>query len=398
MEVDTPTAFAELWDPPLGALRYRVYYGGRGSAKSWQFARRLLIAGIEQPLRVLCAREFQSSIRESVHHLLVEQIGMLDLWPYYTVTQNEIIGPGSTQFIFKGVKRDPDGFRSTEGIDLCWIEEAHAVSAKSWQVLIPTIRKPNSEIWVSFNPGEANDPTYKMFIGTAPPRSIVRKVGYKDNPWLPDVLREEAETLRLSDPAAYAHVWGGEPWSRSDTQIMADKCITEEFEPGEDWDGPYFGADWGFANDPTILVKLWRYSDRLYVEHEVSGVGWDNAHIDRQFRTIPGAASHVIRGDNARPETINELRKLGLNVVAAPKGPGSVEDGIAHLRGYLQIVIHPRCARAQQEARLYRYATNKAGDVLPKIVDAFNHFWDATRYGLSPLIRSRQQPRVIVHG
>lgn len=398
MKVETPEAFGELWSVPLGVLRYRVYFGGRGSAKSWQIARRLLILGLERPLRVLCAREYQSSIRESVHHLLVEQIGGLGLWPYYTVTQNEITGIYGTQFIFKGVKRDPNGVRSTEGIDVCWIEEAHALSRQSWQVLIPTIRKPGSEIWVSFNPGEANDPTYQMFVGQPPPRSIVRKVGYKDNPWLPDVLREEAETLRTRDPEAYAHVWGGDPWSRSDTQVMADKCIVEDFEPGTGWDGPYFGADWGFSQDPTLLVKMWRHSDRLYIEHEVSGVGWDNAHIDRQFRSVPGADSHLIRGDNARPETINELRKLGLNVVAASKGPGSVEDGIAHLRGYLQIVIHPRCTRTQQEARLYRYDTNKAGDVLPKIVDAFNHAWDAIRYGLSPLIRSRQTPRVIVHG
>lgn len=398
MIIDTPEAFAELWSIPLGDLRYRAYYGGRGAAKSWQIARRLLVLGLEQPLRVLCAREYQSSIRESVHHLLVEQIGELGLWPFYAVTESEIVGVYGTQFIFKGVKRDPNGVRSTEGIDICWIEEAHAVSQQSWQVIIPTIRKPGSEIWVSFNPGEASDPTYKMFVDTPPPRSIVRRVGYRDNPWLPDVLHEEAETLRTRDPEAYAHVWGGSPWSRSDTQIMADLCVTEDFEAADDWDGPYFGADWGFSRDPTVLLKMWRHNDQLLIEYEVSGVGWDNATIDREFRLVPGADAHVIRADSARPETINALRQLGLNVVAAPKGPGSVEDGIAHLRGYAQIVIHPRCTRTQQEARLYRYATNDAGDPVRKIVDAYNHTWDAMRYAIAPLIRSRQTPRVIVHG
>lgn len=398
MPIETPVAFRGLYDPPLGKLRYRVFYGGRGGAKSWQIARALLVHGWRRPLRVLCAREYQSSIRESVHHLLVDQIDKLNLWGSYTVLQSEIIGSNGTSFIFKGIRLTPNAVRSTEAVDVCWVEEGHAVSEQSWQILIPTIRRPGSEIWVSFNPGEATDPTWQRFVVNPPPRSLVQKVGYRDNPWLTDVLLEEARTMQERDPEAYAHVWGGEPWTRSDTQVLSGKTIIEDFEPGEDWDGPYYGADWGFANDPTVLTSWYRHADRLWLRHEAGGVGLDMDQTDRAFRAVPGAAEHTIRADGARPETINEMNKRGLRVVAAPKWQGSVEDGIAHLRSYTQIVIHPSCTRAQQEARLYRYKTNKAGDVLPQIVDAYNHTWDSGRYALAPFIRQRRSPRVIVHG
>jgi len=168
---EIPAAVECLVDPPLGDLRYRVLYGGRGGAKSWNIARVLLIYGYKQPLRILCAREYQSSIAESVHHLLEEQIDLLGLGDFYDVQQTKIIGLNGTEFIFKGLARNIQEVKSTEGVDVCWVEEAEAVSKESWRVLIPTIRRPNSEIWVSFNPADSQDPTYQRFVEGEPQRA-----------------------------------------------------------------------------------------------------------------------------------------------------------------------------------------------------------------------------------
>lgn len=393
--VELPAALGFLMDPPLGSVRYRVVYGGRGSAKSWSVARALLLHGASSPIgiRILCSREYQSSIRDSVHRLLEDQIQAMGLGGFYTVERSRIYGTNGTEFVFLGIKRDPHTIKSMEGIDICWIEEAEAVSEESWHILIPTIRTEGSEIWVSFNPALPDDPTYKRFVEDPPSedRAIIRRVSWQDNPWMPETLHREQEELLRRDPEAHAHVWGGEPWMRSDAQVFAGKYRVEEFEPEDHWDGPYYGADWGFARDPTTLTRNWIVDSRLYIEYDERGVGWSAAEIDRRFRRVPGADSHTIRGDSARPETISALRELGLDVVAAPKWPGSVEDGVEHLRGYEEIVIHPRCKGMIEEARLYRYKTDaRTGDVLPKIQDSHNHGWDAVRYALAPIIRKRK--------
>jgi phage terminase large subunit len=392
---EIPEALALLHEPPLGSLRYRVIYGGRGSAKSWSVARALLIHGWEQSLRIGCFREYQSSIRDSVHQLLSDQIGLMGLDSFYEIRQTDIRGRNGTEFLFHGIKRDPHKLKSLERINVAWVEEAEAVSDESWSVLIPTIRADGSEIWVSFNPALATDPTWRRFVQDPPARSIVRKIGYRDNPWLPEVLREEARELRRRDPEAYAYIWGGEPWQRSDAEVLAGKWRVEDFEPAEHWGGPYYGADWGFARDPSVLTRSWVADSRLWIEYDERGVGWDMDTIARRFLRVPGADGHTIRGDAARPETINELRRRGLKVTAAPKWSGSVEDGVEHLRSYEEIVIHPRCKDLIQEARMWRYKTDaRTGDVLPKLADGHDHGWDSIRYALSPLIRRPNTPRV----
>jgi phage terminase large subunit len=388
--VEIPEALGFLFEPPLGAVRYRGAYGGRGSAKSWSIARALLIKGAEAPLRILCARQYQSSIRDSVHKLLEDQVPAIGLDGFYTVTLTSILGENGTEFIFKGIQRDIEEIKSTEGVDICWVEEAQSVSEEAWRILIPTIRKEGSEIWVSFNPVLSTDPTYRRFAEDPPAGSIVRKVNFPENPFFPEVLRQEEQELLRRDPEAHANVWLGEPWHRSDAEVLAGKWRVEEFTPQTYWDGPYYGADWGFAKDPSTLIKMWVADGVLYLEHQESGVQLNMDETERRFRRVPGAGDYTIRADCARPETINEMCRRGLKVIGAPKWTGSVEDGIEHLRSYVAIIIHPRCTLAIQEARLYRYKTDaKTGDVLPHLVDAHNHTWDAGRYGLSPLIRQR---------
>lgn len=198
-------AFTFLWQP----ARYKVAYGGRGGAKSWAAARALLILGVQRPLRVLCAREQQNSIQESVHKLLKDQITALGLDDFYSVQQNAIIGSNGTTFSFEGIKLNVQKIKSYEGVDVCWVEEANLVSKNSWDVLIPTIRKPGSEIWITFNPEREEDETYQRFVVKPPPNAIVRKVTWRDNPWFPQTLLDELEHCRATNYDDYLWIWEG---------------------------------------------------------------------------------------------------------------------------------------------------------------------------------------------
>lgn len=190
--------------------RYKVAYGGRGGTKSWGFARALLILGAQKPLRILCARETQKSIADSVYKLLVDQIQALELEYFYSITKTNIRGANGTEFTFAGIRQSSVGdIKSYEGCDICWVEEAQIVSKRSWDILIPTIRKEGSEIWVSFNPDLETDDTYKRFVITPPSQSEVVKINWRDNPWFPDVLRQEMEDLRARSQDDYEHVYEG---------------------------------------------------------------------------------------------------------------------------------------------------------------------------------------------
>lgn len=204
LSIDVPEPFLALYEPH----RYKVYWGGRGGAKSTTVADALLVQGLQRPLRIFCAREIQKSIRESVHQLLTDRI-KLYRFPY-KITDTSISAANGTRFFFGGLWRNPDSIKSVEGADICWVEEAQAVSAESWRVLIPTIRKPGSEIWVTFNPRLKSDPVYRRFIENPPENAIVRKVSWRDNPWIADELLAEKDDLKKNDYDEYLHVWEGE--------------------------------------------------------------------------------------------------------------------------------------------------------------------------------------------
>ena len=354
-------------------FRYKIYWGGRGGGKSWAIARALVLLGANKKLRILCAREIQHSIADSVHKLLSEQIYELNLESRYHVTKNAILGKNGTEFIFKGLRFNVREAKSTEGIDICWVEEAQSVSEESWSVLIPTVRKANSEIWLSFNPLDEDDPTYQRFILHTPPNAAVHKVGFRENPWFPDVLRQEMEYLKRVDYEAYLHVWEGEVRRISDAIIFKDKFVVEPFET-PDSVRFYHGADWGFAQDPTALVRCFIKDRRLYVDMEAYGVGVELDETGALFDAIPTARKWPIKADSARPETISYMKRAGFNITAARKWQGSVEDGIAFMKSFEKIVLHPRCKHAIDEFGHYSYKVDKqTNDVLPIIVDANNH-------------------------
>ena len=218
-------------------------------------------------------------------------------------------------------------------------------------------------------------------------------VNWEDNPFFPqglDDLRRREQT-RL-DPATYAHVWEGAYLQNSNAQVLAGKVEVTEFESRPFWNGPYFGLDFGFAQDPTAAVMCWSYDDCIYIEHEAGAVGLEiDATAPYLIERMPDIARHQIRADSARPETISYLKRDGLrNVQGVEKWKGSVEDGVAFLRGAKRIYIHPRCRETIREARLYSYKVDRlSGDVMPDIVDANNHYMDALRYALAPLIKRR---------
>jgi phage terminase large subunit len=210
--------------------RYKVLYGGRGGAKSWGIARALLILGAKNPIRILCAREFQTSIRDSVHKLLCDQIESLGLLGFYEITQASIRGRNGTEFSFVGLKNNVSNIKSYEGVDICWVEEAQTTSRLSWNILIPTIRKEGSEIWISFNPELETDETYQRFVAKAPEDCITMRVNWSDNPWFPETLRLEKDSLKERDEEAYNQVWEGLCRQTVDGAIFAKEMQQAEKE------------------------------------------------------------------------------------------------------------------------------------------------------------------------
>jgi phage terminase large subunit len=368
---------------------YKICYGGRGAGRSWSFGRALLIKAAQTPLRILCTRELQTSIRDSVHQLLRDQIGLMGLTGYQ-VTEREIRHQNGSLFLFEGLRHNITKIKSLEGVDVCWVEEAEMISAHSWDVLIPTIRKSGSEIWITFNPREETDATYQRFVVNPPRNAWVFHATWQDNPWFTDRMREEKDRLYSLDPDLADHVWGGQCRTVSDAQILRGKYVVEEFEPSPEWNGPYQGLDFGFAQDPTAGVRCYVNDDTLYVSHELHRHHLELDHTVQAFLdALPEAQKYVTRADSARPDSISYLRRHGLPMIApVKKHKGSVEDGIAHLRSYRRIVIHPRCKNTATEARLYSYKVDEqSGDIMPEPVDAYNHCIDGIRYALDPLMR-----------
>jgi phage terminase large subunit len=379
--------------PARPGRRYKIAYGGRGSGKSWAFARLLLLRAARVPVRVLCARELQNSIQDSVHQLLEDQITAMGLTGHYRILESKITATVGSEFLFKGLRglrNDASALKSLEGVDLVLIEEGQTISAKSLAILTPTIRKPSAEIWIAYNPDQDTDPVHQLALNP-PAGSLVRKVNWDQNPWFDQTsLPAEREWLLRTDLDAYAHVWDGECRRFTDAQVLKGKVQVAAFTPNPGWDGPYYGADWGFAEDPTALVRLWIHDRTLYVEHEAWGIGVEIDHLPAFFDRVPGSRQHLIRADAARPETISYLQRQGFKIVGAKKGPGSVEDGVAHLRGYAGIVIHPRCPHAADECRLWSFKVDRlTGDVRPELASGHDHLPDAIRYALEPLIRQQ---------
>ncbi|MBE8812218.1 PBSX family phage terminase large subunit [Serratia marcescens] len=382
--------------------RYRCSHGGRGSAKTRTFAMMTAVKAYQAMMNgeagvILCAREFMNSLEESSMQEVKQAIlsvpwlaANFDIGEKYIRTIDK-----SVNYVFCGLRHNLDSIKSKARILLCWVDEAESVSEIAWQKLSPTVREEGSEIWVTWNPERDGSATDKRFRKEAGDDCITVEMNYTDNPWFPDVLEgERLNDERRLDPATYAWVWEGAYLENSDKQVLAGKYRIAEFSDNlwKEAERLFFGADFGFAKDPNTLVRSFILHNRLYIEYEAYGQHTELDHMPELYDTVPGVRDWPIKADSARPETISYLKRQGFNISAAEKWQGSVEDGIAHLRGFDEIIIHPRCKNVAREARLWSYKTDRiTGEVLPKLADGNEHCWDGIRYSLDGHIKRKSQ-------
>jgi phage terminase large subunit len=382
-----PVAFKYLNRP----MRFKGAYGGRDSGKSWSFADLLLALGMRSSLLILCGREYQKTIKDSVKALLDNTIRRRNLESFYSSINNEVNGKNGTKFIFMGLRHDPDGIKSIEGVDIAWIEEAHTTSQTSLDILIPTIRKKGSELWFSYNRKLVDEPVHKL---STRPNAIFRHINYDQNPFFNQTeLVEEMEYDKAHDYDKYLHIWEGEPQQLSDAMVFKGKYSVQCFEtpPGAQF---YFGADWGFSTDPTTLVRCYIDGRRLFIDQEAYGIHVEIEDTPALFDTVDDSRKWKITADSARPETISYMKKSrdgkpGFRMEGAKKGKDSVIEGVKFLQGY-DIVCHERCKHVAYELGRYSYKTDRlTGDVIPELEDKDNHFIDALRYALEGVRRAK---------
>lgn len=389
-----PRKLAFLFQPK----RYKIAKGGRGGGKSWAYARALLILGASKKLRILCAREFQNSTADSVHALLKDQAEKLGLDGFYEVQQTRIIGANGTEFSFEGLRHNVSKIKSYEGVDICWVEEARTVSKSSWDTLIPTIRKPGSEIWISFNPELADDETYKRFVKHPPTNSVVETINWYDNPWFPEELQQEAEDLKARDPIAYETVWEGHCKQVLDGAIYSNEILaatrTGRFTsvPFDQSKPVHTFWDLGRADKTSIwFAQLVGFEFRLVDFYENRGFALEH-YIDK-LRALREERGYVY-GENWLPhDAQNELlaskrtieqqlwdAKFRVRIVPRL----SVAAGIDAARQVFGRCWfdEDRCADGLQALRNYRYDVDPATQQFSKnpLHDWASHGADAFRY------------------
>lgn len=377
--IETPRVFAPLLQP----ARYKGAHGGRGSGKSHFFGEYVIEQHIiDQNDSTVCVREVQKSLDQSVKKLLELKIEAMNAGAYFDVQDARIKSTqGSGIIIFQGMQNHTaDSIKSLEGYKRAWVEEAQSLSQKSLDLLRPTIRLPGSELLFSWNPNEETDPVDALLRGeNPPPDAIVVEANYRDNPYLPDVLRAEMEYDRTRDPDKYRHVWLGEYARNSQARVFRNWKV-EEFESSTT--ATYrLGADWGFSVDPSVLVRCWIDGKRLYIDHEAYMVGCEIDQLPDLFARVPDSQKWFITADTARPETISYMQRHGYpKINAAIKGAKSVEEGVEFLKSF-DIVVHPRCVHTIDELTVYSYEIDDlTGLILPKLADKDNHVIDALRY------------------
>jgi len=329
----------------------------------------------------VCLREVQKSLEFSVKKLLESKIASMNAGAYFEVQDKRILTRRGGVIIFEGLQNHTaDSIKSLEGFDRAWVEEAQSLSDRSMTILRPTIRKTNSELWFSWNPRSPEDPVDRLLCGESPPPgAIVVESNYLDNPFLPDVLRAEAEYDKRRDPDKFRHVWLGEYERNSEARVFRNWRV-EEFDIDPNWIMRQ-GADWGFSVDPSVLVQCAIVGRTLYVPHEAYMIGCEIDYLPDLFLTVPSAEKWPTTADSSRPETISYMQRHGFKrIQRAIKGARSLEEGVEFLKSF-DIVVHPRCVHTIDELTAYSYKVDPlTGLVLPILEDKDNHVIDSLRY------------------
>lgn len=387
---------------------WKVVYGGRGSAKTRTVSTILTESARFQTERIGCFREIQQSIEDSSYQELVDEIERKGEASEYRCVDGKITHKRTkSKFRFRGLYRNVTGVKGFAGMTKAWVEEAENVSQSSWDILEPTIRAKGSEIWVTFNPNKETDATWTQWVKPWHERMVdgiyeddeilIIECNWTDNPWFTEELMRSKEKMKRVDFDRYMWIWEGKFNKRSDEQVFGGKWRTETFEPQPDWNGPYYGLDWGFSTDSLAATEV--YIEELpgnrrnaYIYREGGKVGLEITDTSEALQTwFPDTKRKRWIADSARPEMISHMRnKEGYDMHPCTKWPGSVEDGVAWLRGCESIIIHDQCPKMKDEAMNYSYKVDKlTGNVLTDIVDKHNHFWDSVRYALGDVIQVR---------
>lgn len=417
-EIDVDFPVARVFLPLLQPARYLGAHGGRGSGKSHFFAERLIEECLYNPnLRVVCIREIQLSLAQSVKRLLEDKIKLYGLEPFFDITKTEIrLKKGTGIIIFQGMQNHTAvTIKSLEGFHIAWVEEAQSLSQTSLNLLLPTIREKDSQVWFSWNPYRKKDAIEKLLrphdeLGKrlpGPVDAIVVEANWRDNPWISDVLLNEMRRDRERDPDKYQHVWLGKYMTHSSARVFKNFRV-ERFAtpPGARF---MFGCDWGFAKDPSVLLRMFAIGRKLYIDRERWKVGleidhhpafwagtdkqepkrWTNPH-PLEWTGIPGSMQWPLIADSADPQNISYMRRRGFeNMRPAIKGPNSIEQGIEFLKSF-DIVIHAdECPHTVEEFGGFAFKIDpKTEEVLGELEDKENHTIDSARYGSEPIRRS----------
>ncbi len=405
-----------MLDNFLQPAKHRVFKGGRGSGKTRGCALMSAIYGYkfaeaEREGVLLASREHLNSLEESsleeIKSAIKSEPWLLDYYEIgekYVRTKNRRVS-----YAFAGLRHNLDSVKSKANILLNWTDEAESVSESAWRKLIPTIRGADDlENWLSYNPESAESATHKRFIESPPSRCITTTINWRDNPWWKQSgLEEQRQDDQRLRPDTYQHVWEGAFLTITEAQVFSGKFLVDEFEADETFDGPYQGLDFGFAQDPTAAVRCYVKNKVLYIRNEA---GKTKLELDDTSKfvcdAIPNFEKYATRADSARPESISYLKRPQKGDEKAPylprmesvkKWAGSVEDGVEFIKSFEKVVIHPDCQQAAREFRLYSFKIDRlSGDILPTIVDDHNHFIDAIRYALVPLMKRRAASKIVV--
>ena len=390
INLDFPEKLGFLFEPK----RYKILYGGRGSAKSWSVARALIVLSMQNPIRILCARELQNSISDSVIALLADQIKVMGVADLFDVQRTAIYGKNGSEFSFVGLKHNVTSIKSFEGVDICWVEEGQAVSKTSWETLIPTIRKPNSEIWVTFNPDLDTDETYKRFVVSPPTNAFVVKVNHSDNPWFPDVLKDELEQLKAKDMDSYLNVWEGHTRQMLDGAVYAnelrkaqeenrirDLSIDKSIPVQTFWDLGWadMTSIWFvqvIAGGEVRVIDFYQNCQKT-IDHYAQ-VLQDKGYIYKDWWLPHDAENKNMTGKSVK----DILQGMGKPIRITPKL--SVADGINAARLLLdRAFIHStNCADGLQNLRHYRYDVDPSTKMFSNkpLHDQHSHAADSWRY------------------
>ena len=394
MEIKIPFKLAPAFEN-LNSCMYDaiVWEGGRGGAKSEALAHIGIMESYVDDGVILCCREIQKSIDDSIYSMLVAKIDQLGLNEQFKILNNEITNlVTGARFIFAGLKSNVTSIKSITKLRVVLIDEAENVSQNSWDILRPTPRYGKVRIYVVFNPKFETDPTWQEFVAKKDDRTLHINIGWRDNPWFPESLNNQRLRDAKGDAGRYAWIWEGKFLQLSDASILGKKLTQRDFEIDESFGDPLLGVDWGFSNDPTAVIEAYAKGRTLYIRNAAAKVGLELDDTARWLLShVPKLKHYTSRADCARPETISKVQKDGDYAIslmkACEKWKGSVEDGVVFLQSFDEIVVHSDASCCYAELLAYSYKKDKLDEITTDILDQNNHYADALRYACQPLIK-----------